>query len=251
MTLEPPDDPSAAGADLQTPSAGQPGMDMAGADAPPRSGRAGHASRTDPGAGAGGRARGRHVRTSGEPPRRSRSARRWVVEWIVIILIALGVAFGVRTFVAQTFYVPSTSMYPTLKAGDRIVVDKLAFHLHSVDRGDIIVFKTPPAEKGKCGGPPVPDLVKRVIGLPGERISASGGQVYITGKLLPEPWLPKVKSTYTSTFGPVRVPKGDYFMMGDNRVDSCDSRIWGPIKGSSIVGKVDLIIWPLSRFHFF
>lgn len=180
-----------------------------------------------------------------------RSGRRWALEWVVILLVALAVAFGVRTFVAQTFYVPSTSMYPTLKAGDRIVVDKLAFHLHTVNRGDIVVFTTPPAEKGKCGGAPVPDLVKRVIGLPNETISARNGQVYITGKVLAEPWLPKVRSTYTSTFGPVHIPSGEYFMMGDNRVNSCDSRIWGPVKGSSFVGKVDLIIWPLSRFHFF
>ncbi|MGH8988459.1 MAG: signal peptidase I, partial [Acidimicrobiales bacterium] len=96
---------------------------------------------------------GRHQR-----PRR----HRWVVEWAVVIVVALVVAFVVRTYVAQTFFVPSTSMYPTLKDGDRIVVDKLAYHLHAVHRGDIVVFKTPPTEH--CGGPPVPDLVKRVIG---------------------------------------------------------------------------------------
>lgn len=216
-----------------------------------RSGRGNHTRRPDPTEGDGGGRRGRHARASGGPPRPSRSTRRWAVEWIVIILIALAVAFGVRTFVAQTFFVPSTSMYPTLKDGDRIVVDKLAFHLHSVNRGDIVVFKTPKAENGRCGGAPVPDLVKRVIGLPNENISAKGGQVYITGKRLPEPWLPKGRQTYTTNFGPVHIPKGDYFMMGDNRTESCDSRIWGPVSGSSFVGKVDLIIWPLSRFHFF
>ncbi len=160
--------------------------------------------------------------------------------------MAVGVAFGVRTYVAQTYYVPSTSMWPTLKAGDRIVVNKLYGTIHA---GDIIVFRRPPAEN--CGGPPVPDLVKRVVGLPGQTVSAHGGQVYITGKLLKEPWLPKDSRTYTTMTGSYHVPKGDYFVMGDNRVNSCDSRMWGPVKSSYIVGKVFLILWPPSQFRFF
>lgn len=179
------------------------------------------------------------------PPKRP--AGRWIAEWVVIILVALLVAFVVRTFVAQTFYVPSTSMWPTLKAGDRIVVNKLA--AGSIQRGDIIVFKTPPAED--CGGPPVPDLVKRVIGLPGETISAHAGTVYVTGKALSQPWLPQGSQSYTSNFGPDKVPSGDYFVMGDNRVNSCDSRMWGPVKKSYIVGKVFMIMWPPSQFRFF
>ena len=111
------------------------------------------------------------------------------------------------------------------------------------------MFRRPPTED--CGGPVVPDLVKRVIGLPGETIQGKGGVVYIDGKKLAEPWLPKVQSTYTSNFGPLRIPKGDYFMMGDNRVDSCDSRDWGPLPSSYIVGKVILRIWPLSQITTF
>ena len=88
-----------------------------------------------------------------------------------------------------TYSIPSGSMEPTLQIGDRIVVDKLSYHLHGVDRGNIIVFSTPPNEQ--CAGPPVADLVKRVIGLPGETISLSGGRVYIDGHVLPEPWLPR------------------------------------------------------------
>ena len=115
-----------------------------------------------------------------------------------------------------------------------------------------MVFKRPPSED--CGGPPVPDLVKRVIGLPGQTIQGKHGVVYINGKLLQEPWLPAKttkSSPYTSTFGPVRIPKGDYFMMGDNRTDSCDSRDWGPLPGSYIVGRAVMLIWPLSRITFF
>jgi len=177
---------------------------------------------------------------------RRQHRHRWIAEWAVIIVIALVAAFLVRTFFLETFYVPSTSMWPTLKAGDRIVVNKLYGPIHA---GTIIVFKRPPAED--CGGPIVPDLVKRVVGLPGQTVSAKNGQVYITGKLLPEPWLPKGPHTYTSMTVPYTVPKGDYFVMGDNRINSCDSRTWGPVKSSYIVGKVFLIIWPPGRWRFF
>ena len=183
------------------------------------------------------------------PAHHRRSSRRWLVEWGVVIVVALLVAFLVRTYVAQTFYVPSTSMYPTLKAGDRIVVDKLAFDFGSVSPGDIIVFKRPPRED--CGGPPVPDLVKRVVGLPGQTIEARNDTVFVTGRVLPEPWLPHGASTFTSNFGPVKIPANQYFVMGDNRVASCDSRMWGTVERSYIVGKVDFIIWPLSQLRFF
>lgn len=142
----------------------------------------------------------------------------------------------------KTFLIPSTAMYPTLKSGDRIVVDESALHTHPLKRGDIVVFRTPPSEEGRCGGAPVADIVKRIIGMPNETISAKGGVVYVTGKPLSEPWLPKVRTTYTANFGPEHIPKGAYFVMGDNRVNSCDSRSWGPVSGSAIVGKVVKII---------
>lgn len=182
--------------------------------------------------------------------RRRRRSRRWIIEWGVVILLALVVAVVVRTYVFQTFYIPSGSMEPTLMVGDRIIVDKLAFHFHPVERGDIVVFRRPPHEREECAGPEVTDLVKRVVGLPTETISARGGLVYITGKPLAEPWLPKLYA-YTAPFGPVKIPKGDYFMMGDHRTNSCDSRYWGPLPGSYIVGEVVMRIWPPGRIHFF
>jgi signal peptidase I len=178
-----------------------------------------------------------------------RRRRRWWVEWGIVLVVAVVVAVLVRAFLFQTFYIPSTSMYPTLKAGDRIIVSKISYHLHGVGRGDIVVFKRPADEH--CAGPPVPDLVKRVIGLPGDTISARGGHVDIDGKPLAEPWLPKASSTYTANFGPLKVPSNEYFMLGDNRVNSCDSRYWGPIKRTTIVGKVVVRIWPLSGIRFF
>jgi signal peptidase I len=193
--------------------------------------------------------RGRHA-----APRKTGS--RWPLETLIVVVVAVVIAILLRTFVVATYSIPSGSMEPTLQIGDRIVVNKLSYDLHGVDRGNVIVFSTPKDEH--CAGPPVSNLVKRVIGLPGETISLSGGQVYINGKLLPQPWLPAVTRTETtpgpssepySLNHPFKVPAGDVFVMGDNRTLSCDSRYWGPIPESSIVGKVDLRIWPLSRLH--
>jgi signal peptidase I len=186
------------------------------------------------------------------------SGRRLLVEFAALAAIAVVMAIVLRTFFIGTYLIPSGSMEPTLMINDRIMVDKISYHLHAIGRSDIVVFSTPPAEN--CGGPPVAHLVKRVIGLPGETISLSGGQVYIDGKLLPEPWLTAQSQRDTAPgpsrqpyalVHPYRVPEGDVYVMGDNRTVSCDSRYWGPIPESSIVGKVDLRIWPLSRLHFF
>jgi signal peptidase I len=196
----------------------------------------------------------------GQPERAEAPKKaRWLRELVIVVVVAVGLAVLLRTFVVQTFSIPSGSMEPTLNIGDRIVVDKLSYDLHGVGRGDIVVFARPPAED--CAGAPVSDLVKRVIGLPGETISLSGnGYVLINGKRLDETWLPKSVqgTTYPGPSGtayslqhPYKIPANDYFMMGDNRGDSCDSRFWGPIPKSLMVGKVDLRIWPLTRFHFF
>jgi signal peptidase I len=192
-------------------------------------------------------------RTSRRRPAHKRGGR-WVAEGVIIIAVALVVAILLRTFVVQTFVIPSQSMEPTLQVGDRILVNKLSYHLHGVGRGDIVVFSKPPLEN--CGEP-VTDLVKRVIGLPGETISLAHGEVYINGKFLPEPWLPKGVKTYPvagEPYGlthPYKIPSGQYFMMGDNRPESCDSRYWGPITRSLIIGKVDVRVWPLSRLAWF
>ena len=188
------------------------------------------------------------------PPKRS----RWLRETVIVVVVALAAALLLRTFVVQTFYIPSGSMEPTLQVGDRILVDKLSYHLHGVDRGNIVVFRRPADEN--CGGPPVADLVKRVIGLPGETISLSQGHVVIDGKRLDESWLPNSVqgTTFSGPSGPAYnlakpyvIPANHYFVMGDNRSDSCDSRYWGPIAKSLIVGKVDVRVWPITDFHFF
>jgi len=177
---------------------------------------------------------------------RIRRRRRWIVEWTVVLLVAVGLALGVRAYVAQTYFIPSASMQPTLLIGDRILVDKLSYRLHGVGRGDIVVFATPPKETAQPG---INDLVKRVIGLPGEVISSKGGRVYINEKPLREPYL--VPGTVTTDIMTQKVPPNEYFVMGDNRSDSQDSRFFGPISRSLIVGRVVLRIWPLSHLHVF
>jgi signal peptidase I len=187
---------------------------------------------------------------------------RWLREAIVVLVFAFLVAIVLRTYVVQTFYIPTGSMEPTLQVGDRILVNKLSYHLHGVHRGDIVVFNRPKTEN--CGGPAVNDLVKRVIGLPGETISTSDGYVDINGRRLNESWLPPSHQGITgegpagnpagataNLSAPYKIPANDYYVMGDNRMDSCDSRFWGPVPGNLIVGKVELRVWPLSSLHLF
>lgn len=180
--------------------------------------------------------------------------RRVVVEWgIILVAVVLGTIL-LRTFVVQSFYIPSGSMLPTLQIGDRIIVDKLSYRFHDPHRGDIVVFARPPLEDQAYA-----DLVKRVIGLPGETISSQNGAVYIDGKPLSEPWLPTGSQGYTGPLaggdphpqfnlpGPIKIPPGEYYVMGDNRKDSEDSRFFGPIPGSLIVGRAVAVVWPLGH----
>jgi signal peptidase I len=170
---------------------------------------------------------------------------RVAIEWGVILVVAVLAAILIRSFVVQPFYIPSGSMEPTLKVGDRVLVNKVSYDLHGVHRGDIIVFNKPPNDNT----PGVKDLIKRVIGLPGEVISSGpGGAIYINGKLLHQPWL--TASALANPGPPVPrtvIPPGEYYVMGDNRGDSSDSRVIGPIAKHLIVGRAFIRVWPLSR----
>ena len=176
------------------------------------------------------------------PQRRRRT--RSLAETAIIILVAVLLAFVVRAYVFQTFWIPSSSMVPTLSVYDRILVEKAFFNWHDVRAGEIVVFTHPPRDN--CPGPQQGDLVKRVIALPGQTIYSSGNSIYINGRLLAEPYLPRydpLGPAIASRQHPYRVPPGDFYLLGDNRAISCDSRYWGPIKGSSIVGEVVLLWW--------
>ena len=175
------------------------------------------------------------------PPVTGRRSHRTIIEWVAILVVAVLAAILLRSFVVQPYYIPSGSMEPTLKIGDKVLVNKLSYHLHGVHRGDVVVFKKPPNDYT----PDIKDLIKRVIGLPQETISAQNGHVFINGRQLNEPWLPK--GVVTSDFAPVHIPSGDYFVMGDNRGNSADSRVIGPIAGNLIVGRAFLIVWPIGH----
>lgn len=139
-------------------------------------------------------------------------------------------------------------MNPTLWMGNRIMVDKLSVDFGTINIGDIVVFKAPPDVKTDCDDD-VADLVKRVIGVPGDHLTSKGNTIYVNGKPLDQKW-----SHYTAlgtAIGHVTVPPGEYFMMGDNHSNSCDSRTWGMVPRSSIIGKVFLKFWPLSQWQWY
>jgi signal peptidase I len=180
----------------------------------------------------------------GRRERRRKDVRRQLIEWVVLIACALAIALVIKTFIFQAFYIPSPSMVPTLEVHDRVLVNKLSYHLHAVHRGDIVVFKAPPGVESAD----IQDLVKRVIGLPGDTVEGRGGHIYIDGRLLKEPYLPA--GTQSKTFGPEHVPAHEYYVLGDNRPSSKDSTVFGPISRSLIVGRVFVRIWPLGRLGF-
>ena len=180
------------------------------------------------------------------PARTSPRRRRWraLAETALTIVIAVLVAGLLRAFAFQTFWIPTSSMWPTLSPHDRVVVQKAFFTWRDVREGDIVVFRHPLLDH--CPGPPDADLIKRVIGLPGQTIYSSGSSIYVNGRLLPEPYLPRHDPPgppIASSQHPYRVPSGEFYLLGDNRADSCDSRYWGPIKGTTIVGRAALLWW--------
>jgi len=153
-----------------------------------------------------------------------------------VFVLAAALAIVLRVFVVQTFYVPTGSMIPTLQVGDRMLVLKIGY---TVTRGSIVVFRQPPNDTSDVNHE---DLVKRVIGLPGETIWSEGNTVYIDGKALAEPWLPQ-GTVLGTPIARQTIPKGEYFVMGDNRQYSDDSRDWGDLPADLIVGKVLVVIW--------
>lgn len=176
----------------------------------------------------------------------SKSTKRNLRDVAIILIVAIVFGVIIRAFVFQSFYIPTGSMIPTLPIGDRVLVNKLAYDFHPVHRGDIIVFRTPPDDRSN---PAIKDLVKRVVGLPGDTVSSAHGKLYINGKPLSEPYLPK--GTVTNGVPKTKIPPGELWVMGDNRQNSEDSRYFGPISEKLIVGRVFLRYWPLSNFKIF
>ncbi len=164
----------------------------------------------------------------------------------MIIAAALLVAFLVKTFLIQAFFIPSASMEPQLRNGDRIFVNKLSYRLHDIHRGDVVVFERPACA---VPDPRIKDLVKRVVGLPGDVVEGKTGSVFVNEQRLVEEYLPEGQTT--SDFGPVKVPAGKLWMMGDNRENSTDSRVLcsnAPtfIDQDSVVGRAFVKVFPLN-----
>ncbi|MGD1912987.1 MAG: signal peptidase I [Rivularia sp. (in: cyanobacteria)] len=173
----------------------------------------------------------------------SSKAWRSLRENLILITIALVLAFFIRTFIAEPRYIPSDSMLPTLEQGDRLVIEKISYRFNSPNFGDIVVFQPPP-ELQRRGYPKDQAFIKRVIGTPGDTLKIDDGKVYRNGKALLEDY---IKEPPREPFEPVKVPQNQYFMMGDNRNDSNDSRYWGFLPKENMIGKASFRFWPPNR----
>ncbi len=198
-----------------------------------------------------------HDRTLGRLPRPWRT----VVDWLLTFAVAIAIVLVVETEVAKPFRIPSSSMEPTLHcarpaqgceaaASDRVIACRLCYRFGSPERSQIVVFRTPPAAAERCGASGT--YVKRLIGLPNETIHEDvEGFIWVDGKRLDEPYvteLARARDTYGNKTW--RVPEGEYFMMGDNRGDSCDSRVWGTVPRDDLIGPLIVKYWPPSRLGF-
>ncbi|MGI8711213.1 MAG: signal peptidase I [Acidimicrobiales bacterium] len=183
-----------------------------------------------------------------------KSAQRNLLEWVGVIGGAILIALVVRTFIFQTFWIPSPSMSPTLVRNDRVLVNKLSYKVHDIHRGDVVVFERPTNEPDNK----IKDLIKRVIALPGERVSVRDGEVQIDGRSLTEPYTHDLQTIYQPGCGTgdvtgidteqgLKIPAGHVFVMGDNRVNSTDGRCFGPIDEDLVVGRAFFIIWPPAK----
>jgi signal peptidase I len=195
-----------------------------------------------------------------EPQRKGRKGS-FLREIPILVVVALVIAILIKAFLVQAFYIPSGSMEPTLVPGDRVLVNKVVYRFGDVHRGDVIVFQNPDQtllpKRNWLGAalhwlgeglgfeqPENEDLIKRVIGLPGDSVESRDGQVYVNGRKLDEPYL--APGTTTSMSQTWHVPSGDLFVLGDNRGNSADSRFFGFVPRTDVIGKAFVIIWPPS-----
>ncbi len=187
---------------------------------------------------------------------------RILVDWVVTIVGAIAIVLAIKAWVVNPYRIPSSSMEPTLhcatpapgceaRFSDRVLANRFVYHFRSPERGDIVVFETPRAAKTRCGAGGT--FVKRIIGLPGEtvqiRLRQGAAYVFIDDRRLEEPYIQKNRRD----IGPAesfKVPQGHYFVMGDNRAQSCDSRVWGSVPRENLIGKVFMTYWPPQRISF-
>jgi signal peptidase I len=176
------------------------------------------------------------------------------IETLKTLGLSVVFAFGLRTAVAESCYIPSASMQPTLQINDKLIVDKISYRFANPVRGDIVVFN-PTAQLAKevdAEGKQKfkENFIKRVIGVPGDRIEVKSGKVYINGKVISEKYLdeaPNYNWSSTALTPDGIIPKGHYLVLGDNRNNSYDSHYWGFVPKDKIVGKAVVRFWPLDR----
>lgn len=164
-----------------------------------------------------------------------------IVEIVKTVVMAGVLSFGIRTFVAEARYIPSSSMEPTLQINDRLIIEKMTYRFREPERGEIIVFDATEAiqELGWNGA-----FIKRVIGLPGDEVLVRNGNVEVNGQVLREPY---IKDAPKYDFGPVVVPENSYLVLGDNRNNSSDSHVWGFVPDENIIGRATVRFWPFNR----
>ena len=183
---------------------------------------------------------------------------RVTIDWAVTILGAVAIVLAIKAWVVNPYRIPSSSMEPTLhcarpgsgcesRFSDRVLANRFVYHFREPARGDIVVFKTPIEAERTCGAGGT--FVKRLVALPGETWEERDGVVYINGKRLVEPYVRGARRDQSS-HGPRKIPEGRYFFMGDNRVQSCDSREWGAVPRENIIGEVFFVYWPPMRIGF-
>jgi len=180
---------------------------------------------------------------------RSASRRRVVLEYVILAVVAIAMALLIQAFLVKPYRIPSESMENTLLIGDRVLVDRISWRFSEPERGDIVVFHPPG---------PGPVLIKRIVGMPGDTLALRDGAVYVDGRRLSEPYVRHVddRPEPTEPFDtglswalqqPCKVPVGSYFLMGDNRTDSKDSRDFGPVARGKLVGRAFARYWPPGR----
>ena len=184
---------------------------------------------------------------------------RTIADWVLTIGIAIGFVLLVKAFLFNPYRIPSSSMEPTFHCAqpgvgcesdrsDRVIANRFSLHFRDPERGDIVVFNTPKQAAIQCGVGGV--YVKRIIGLPGERISQENGIVFINGERLDEAGYLESERFGGRDFPPVEVDGSNYFMMGDNRRQSCDSRDWGTVAREQMIGTASFVYWPVNRIGF-
>jgi len=187
-------------------------------------------------------------------------SHRWTValDWIVTIVGAVAIVLAIKAAVVNPYRIPTSSMEPRLhcaqpgpgclaRFSDRVLANRFIYHFRDPERGDIVVFDTPPAAERQC--PPGGTFVKRIVALPGETWEQRDGVVYINERRLVEPYVPDDREDF-ATYERRTIPPDHYFVMGDNRMHSCDSRFWGPVPRDDLIGQVFATYWPPNRISF-